>query len=82
MPLGPVPKLTLAAVERREREFIRRADRILKTLRSAAYAVASWYFWGRLADPPRWDLTLTKHAWDRLFSRWRRYVFDCLYLAL
>ena len=82
MPLHPVPKLTLALVERREREFLRRANRILKTLRSPFYVVANWYFWGQLGPPPRWDLVCTSHAWDRIFSQWRNYIFDMLYLAL
>ena len=81
-PMHPVPNLTRAAVERRHREYLRRADRILKTLRSPFYAVATWYFWGLLDPPPRWDLVCTGHAWDRVFSRWRNYVFDCLYLAI
>ena len=81
----PVPNFgspTRALLDWRQKEFVRRAGRIIRVFRSPFYVVAEYWWCGQLNPPPRWDLDCTNHAWDRIFSQWRNYIFKILYLVL
>ena len=61
---------TRARLERREQEFGRRAGLILQTYRRS---LAGGSRWEGLPGPipPRWDLAISSHAWERLYRTWR-----------
>ena len=64
---APYLPLTRARLERREAEFVRRAGLILRVYRNERTAEAPL----SLPLPPRWDLLIGSHAWDRHFRQWR-----------
>ena len=59
---------TRARLERREREFVRRAGLILQTYQRQL-AGGGCPAGGPI--PPRWDLAISSHAWERLYRTWR-----------
>ena len=70
---APYLPLTRARLERREVEFVRRAGLILRVYRNERTAEAPL----SLPLPPRWDLLIGSHAWDRLFRQRRDECLGC-----
>ena len=61
---------TRARLERREREFVRRAGLILQTYQR--HLAGGGHLGGLpLPIPPRWDLAISSHAWERQYRQWR-----------